>query len=124
MINNVAVTGVMLASMLESFVSSINKGAAPDITSAWDDVMNREVQRIYERSIKVVHQGFKQVMFPSESSDLLLAIDKIRKEAVDGLEKQKEVCRREVEKETVEEKIREVEKLVMEKAKEAKRKNQ
>jgi len=37
--NNIMMTGKILASLIETFVEALNKGAAPDITSAY--VLNK-----------------------------------------------------------------------------------
>jgi hypothetical protein len=41
--NNMAMTGRILADLIEIYIDALNKGAAPDIMSAWDNVIESEI---------------------------------------------------------------------------------
>lgn len=37
--NGRCINGLLLASLIEKYVDAINKGAAPNVSSAWDNVL-------------------------------------------------------------------------------------
>jgi hypothetical protein len=53
MVKNKPVNGRMIATLLEQYIKAINKGAVPNITTAWENVIDNEIRRGYEDASKL-----------------------------------------------------------------------
>ena len=59
-INGEAVTAPLLCRMMETYVSSINHGAIPNITSAWNHIEEEVALEAYDAAIEVYNQKYGQ----------------------------------------------------------------
>lgn len=53
MVKNKPVSGGMVATLLDQYVKAINKGAVPNISTAWENVVESEMRRGYENASKL-----------------------------------------------------------------------
>lgn len=63
----------MFCELADSYVQSINSDSIPSISTAWDRVMDGELRRVYDNTIKEVESVFKNIItkkFPLEEVDL------------------------------------------------------
>jgi len=63
----------MFCELADSYVQSINSDSIPTISTAWDRVMDGELRRVYDNTIKEVESVFKNIItkkFPMEEGDL------------------------------------------------------
>ena len=63
----------MFCELADSYVQSINSDSIPTISTAWDRVMDGELMRVYDNTIKEVESVFKNIItkkFPLEEGDL------------------------------------------------------
>jgi hypothetical protein len=51
--NEKPLTGTMLSNLLDQYTKAINDGAVPNITTAWDNVVNMEIKKANELAIKL-----------------------------------------------------------------------
>jgi len=70
------VTGRMLSNLLDQYVKAINEGAVPNISTAWDAVVDIEIRRAYEIASKMYQERIDKLIpindLPIES-DVLIA---------------------------------------------------
>ncbi|KAI5657193.1 hypothetical protein M9H77_25986 [Catharanthus roseus] len=59
-------TGPILASITQSFLDALNKGAVPTITSSWQSVEEAEGQRAYDMAAEVYMSSFDRSKPPEE----------------------------------------------------------
>ena len=62
--NGKHINGVFLASLIEQYVEALNKGVAPNISSAWENVIERETQRLFDLAKKQIEQSFMKLKLP------------------------------------------------------------
>lgn len=67
MINGKPVTGRMMSSLIEQYVKAINEGAVPNISTAWENVIDTEIRRAYDAAIK----------FYKEKTDRLATVNEL-----------------------------------------------
>lgn len=53
MVKNKAVNGRMVAALLDQYIKAINRGVIPNISTAWESVIDNEVRRGYESALKL-----------------------------------------------------------------------
>mmetsp|Transcript_18854 Transcript_18854/g.18523 ORF Transcript_18854/g.18523 Transcript_18854/m.18523 type:complete len:372 (-) Transcript_18854:431-1546(-) len=83
--NNKRISGRVLAKLLEMYVDAINDGAVPNITSAWENVVEQEREKYLTKAKLHYSQLAKQIEMPMEESDLLKKLFKMRIQAMDIL---------------------------------------
>lgn len=49
-VNGIKINGKKLAELLTAFVDAINKGAVPNISTAWDNIVKNDIESQYEQS--------------------------------------------------------------------------
>lgn len=49
-VNGIKINGKKLAELLTAFVDAINKGAVPNISTAWDNIVKNDIENQYEQS--------------------------------------------------------------------------
>ena len=69
-VNGTKINGIKLAELLTMFVDAINKGAVPNISTAWDNIIKSDIERQYEQSRK---------FFNTTLDDIIANCDKITK---------------------------------------------
>jgi len=57
--NGKALNGKILAGLLESYVEAVNKGAVPNINTAWEGVVEEERTKCFDKAIKEYKGGLK-----------------------------------------------------------------
>ena len=67
------------------YVEAINDGAVPNITSAWESVVDQEREKYFQKAKFVYVQQAKEIEMPKEESDLLSELFKMRSAALDTL---------------------------------------
>lgn len=83
--NNKRITGKILAKLLELYVDAINEGAVPNITSAWESVVDHEREKFFQKAkSNYVHQ-IKQLNLPMDDSEQLKILFKLRHQAYDTM---------------------------------------
>jgi len=66
------VSGFMLAHLLEQYVKAINEGAVPNISTAWDNVMNYEIRKIFELAERTYKEKAAKIIdFPMDEDKLV-----------------------------------------------------
>ena len=76
-------TGSMLLTLGDSYVSAINEGAVPNIESAWTYICKSECQKAVENSFAIFEDEFKAIArLPCEEEELKDAYTKAKKEAM------------------------------------------
>lgn len=83
--NSKRISGKVLASLLEMYVEAINDGAVPNITSAWESVVDQEREKYLNKAKVVYVQKIKQLEMPLDESDHLRELFKLRNHAFDIL---------------------------------------
>ncbi len=66
MINGKPVTGRMMSSLIEQYVKAINEGAVPNISTAWESVIDTEIRRAYNSAMKLHKEKTNQLATVSE----------------------------------------------------------
>ncbi|CDW71073.1 guanylate-binding n-terminal domain containing protein [Stylonychia lemnae] len=99
--NNKCINGKILAALL------------------WDNVLERETQRAFEKAQKLIEHSFKKISYPQEISDLL----KIANDAIFMLDTQENFLDNKIDKQDVELKKKEIQRIIQDKLYEAKKKN-
>lgn len=70
MINDTPVNGKVFTDLLITFVDSLNNSAMPSITSAWERIVDKEVQKTLNSAIDYYSRVIKsEVQFMSDSSE-------------------------------------------------------
>jgi hypothetical protein len=64
--NGKVLNGKILAGLLGSYVEALNKGAVPNINTAWEGVVDQERQKCYEKAVHEYRQGLKKFKLPCE----------------------------------------------------------
>ncbi len=70
-----ALNGKLFATLIERVVDNLNKGVIPEIQSTWEHVIESELHKNYENSLKIIDSSFKRLQYPLEVPDLLLMAD-------------------------------------------------
>jgi hypothetical protein len=82
MVKNKAVNGRMVATLLDQYVKAINKGAVPNISTAWENVIDNEIRRAYETASKLYKERTELIYtskeLPMEQDKLLEKLFEIR----------------------------------------------
>jgi hypothetical protein len=82
MMNNKPVSGRMMAHLLEQYIKAINEGAVPNISTAWENVLDSEVRRLYENAMKVYKDETDKLAtlseLPIEQEELVARLFKIK----------------------------------------------
>jgi len=83
-VRNKPVNGRMLATLLDQYIKAINKGAIPNISTAWENVVDNEIRRGYEAASKLYKEKTEQIYMskelPMEQDKLLEKLFEIRVE--------------------------------------------
>ncbi len=66
MVNGKPVTGRMMSSLIEQYVKAINEGAVPNISTAWENVIDTEIRRAYDAAMKFYKEKTDQLATVSE----------------------------------------------------------
>ena len=61
-----ALTGKVLAGLVESYVEAINKGAIPNINTAWEGVVEEERQRYFELAESEYRREVSEIELPGD----------------------------------------------------------
>ena len=83
--NSKRINGVVLAKLLTMYVDAINDGAVPNITSAWESVVDSEREKYYGRAKATYSQDIKGIKFPKDETEHLKILFKLRLEAFNTL---------------------------------------
>lgn len=67
---NKFITGNIMASLIEQYVDAINRGAAPNVSSAWDTVLKTEINQSYERAKAYIKKAFRELSLPMDVPEL------------------------------------------------------
>ena len=82
MMNNKPVNGRMMAHLLEQYIKAINEGAVPNISTAWENVLDSEVRRLYENAMKLYKDETDKLAtlneLPIEQEELVTRLFKIK----------------------------------------------
>eukprot|EP00826_Nyctotherus_ovalis_P024075 TRINITY_DN1857_c0_g1_i5.p1 TRINITY_DN1857_c0_g1~~TRINITY_DN1857_c0_g1_i5.p1 ORF type:complete len:413 (-),score=144.82 TRINITY_DN1857_c0_g1_i5:438-1676(-) len=82
MMNNKPVNGRMMGYLLEQYIKAINEGAVPNISTAWENVLDSEVKRLYENAMKVYKDETDKLAtlseLPIEQEELVKRLFRIR----------------------------------------------
>ena len=90
MLNGKKLTGPMLASLTESYVSSINNGAVPNIETAWQYICKSECHKAVEESLQKFEDTFCDFIstrIPIDEDDLKQQYQESKKEALEIFKK-------------------------------------
>jgi hypothetical protein len=68
-INGQKLNGLSLANLLVEFVNSINSGSVPNISNAWDNVINEDIKEYFEKALRNFKENVKSA--PASSSENL-----------------------------------------------------
>ena len=60
------VNGRIVSNLLEQYVKAINEGAVPNISTAWENVIDTEVRRAYDGAAKLYKEKTDQLATASE----------------------------------------------------------
>lgn len=66
MMNEKPLNGVMISNLLEQYTAAINQGAIPNITTAWDNVVNNEIKRAYDTATKLYKEKTDRILNTNE----------------------------------------------------------
>lgn len=84
MVKNKPINGRMVATLLDQYVRAINKGAVPNISTAWENVIDNEIRRGYEAASKLYREKTEKILaskeLPMEQDRLLEQLFEIRVE--------------------------------------------
>ena len=72
---NKFITGSILANLIEQYVEAINKGAAPNVSSAWESVLKSEINSSFDRAKLYLRDAFKDLQYPMETAQMYLQVD-------------------------------------------------
>ena len=89
-LNGKKLNGPMLATLAASYVESINKGAVPNIESAWQYICKSECGKAVEESIKMFEENlteFVDVRIPMDEDELKAQFDEAKKESLQAFTK-------------------------------------
>lgn len=98
--NGKALNGKILAGLLEQYVEAVNKGAVPNINTAWEGVVEEERQKCFEKAVSDYKTGLKRIELPAEPDIHLTALFLLRQRAFDILKWGFEFGTSELDKET------------------------
>ena len=79
--NGKFVSGAVLAELLKSYVQALNDGAVPDISSAWESVVEGEREKFFERAKAMHSKRIKSIPVPAEAEELYGGLAEAREEA-------------------------------------------
>ena len=74
--NNKHLTGEMFSGLVRSYSEAINKGAVPNIESAWTYICRNECMKAVQDSIDIYDKGIKDIM----QSKLPVLMDELKVE--------------------------------------------
>lgn len=60
---------MMFCNMVQSYVSSINKGSIPDIQNAWEFIVESECIKAFNDCLDIYNQGLKKTFQSDQSRD-------------------------------------------------------
>eukprot|EP00826_Nyctotherus_ovalis_P049088 TRINITY_DN5868_c0_g1_i10.p3 TRINITY_DN5868_c0_g1~~TRINITY_DN5868_c0_g1_i10.p3 ORF type:complete len:180 (+),score=61.03 TRINITY_DN5868_c0_g1_i10:1105-1644(+) len=84
MVKSKPVSGGMVATLLDQYVKAINKGAVPNISTAWESVIENEIRRGYENASKLYKEKSDRIYaskdLPTEQDLILEQLFAIRVE--------------------------------------------
>jgi len=79
------VNGRMISSLLDQYVRAINEGAVPNISTAWENVIDTEIRRSYETAMKLYKEKTDKLAtiseLPTEQDIVVSKLYGIRMEA-------------------------------------------
>ena len=82
MMNGKVVNGRMMSSLLEQYVKAINDGAVPNISTAWENVIDTEIRRAYDSAMKLYKEKTDQLAtiseLPTEQDTLITKLFQLR----------------------------------------------
>ena len=81
LMNNKRINGKVLAKLLSIYVDAINDGAVPNITSAWESVVDGEREKYYGRAKTTYSENIRSLKYPKEELDHLKLLFVYRQEA-------------------------------------------
>jgi hypothetical protein len=65
-------SGKMIGGLLEQYIIAINEGAVPNISAAWDNVMNLEIRKAYESAERTYKEKIQKIEGLPEEQDVLV----------------------------------------------------
>ena len=83
--NNKRINGKVLAKLLTMYVDAINDGAVPNITSAWESVVDGEREKYFHKAKNIYSQKIKEIPTPKDETDFLNNLFELRQEAIETL---------------------------------------
>lgn len=83
--NNKRISGKVLADLIELYVKAINDGAVPNITSAWESVVDHERERFFKKAQQTYLQKIKRIELPMDEIEQMKELFKLRNEAFNTL---------------------------------------
>ena len=89
-INGKKLNGPMLATLTASYVESINKGAVPNIETAWQYICKSECGKAVEESMKMFEENltdFVDARIPMDEDELKAQFDEAKKESLQAFMK-------------------------------------
>jgi len=121
--NNKRINGKVLAKLLEMYVEAINDGAVPNITSAWESVVDHERERYFSKSKMAYIQQAKRIAMPLEEADLLDKLYQMRTHAIDLLKEGFKLGDEETDKDSQEIALKELLVIIEQNEKDTKKRN-
>ena len=81
-LNGKHLSGAMLATLAESYVHAINKGAVPSIDSAWTYICKQESQKAMEAAIMLGETELKEIVIPDDERSVKEQIKVIKRKVI------------------------------------------
>ena len=85
--SNKRISGKILARLLQLYVIAINDGAVPNITSAWESVVDHEREKYFNKAKSVYLSKIKRIELPLDEYKQLETLFEMRTEAFEILNK-------------------------------------
>ncbi len=72
----------MLATLAESYVLAINKGAVPNIETAWSYICKQESQKALDEAIHMCEAAFHECIIPDDEENVKQFVKEVKKQAI------------------------------------------
>lgn len=84
--NNKRISGRVLGKLLTMYVDAINDGAVVNITSAWESVVEQELEKYFNKAKLSYVNQIKNINIPQDESEMLDSLYKMRTNAINILQ--------------------------------------
>jgi Guanylate-binding protein, C-terminal domain/Guanylate-binding protein, N-terminal domain len=81
-LNGKKLTGTMLATLSESYVTAINNGAIPNIETAWSYICKSECQKAVDEAFTTAELSLKDLQMPISEEELKNTCKDLKKQAL------------------------------------------